>query len=170
MEVEARGKIVAYNPPLNEPHGIGPRLKPSQVLHPIAQPLLNPACTGGALFFRREQHSFRREQRGRSGGGRAGAGEGASGGREGRGFRGFSGRTEAGLPVLARRLPVLVRHRAPAGLGFDRRGVCRDRAVPRGEVFAARSREGGREQQTQRTVSPSSAARMRQQQNLYSCI
>ena len=41
---------------------------------------------------------------------------------------------EAGLAVLARDGPVLRRHRAPAGLGLDVRGLRRRRAVPRVQV------------------------------------
>ena len=33
---------------LKEPQGMGPREKPSQVLHPMAQPLLNPEASAHA--------------------------------------------------------------------------------------------------------------------------
>ena len=42
-----------YGLPLKEPHGIGPREKPSQVLHPMAQPFENPAQAGGQAGVRK---------------------------------------------------------------------------------------------------------------------
>jgi hypothetical protein len=42
---------------LYEPHGIGPREEPSQVLQPIAQPLLNPARDEGSWRARWRQRA-----------------------------------------------------------------------------------------------------------------
>jgi hypothetical protein len=49
---------------LNDPHGIGPREKPSHVLHPIAHPLLNPAQDDEV----REESSWRGRNSGGGGG------------------------------------------------------------------------------------------------------